>query len=262
MTTTAYSDAIFLPGREVENSWGAWPLPPAGPAVCVGNGPSLAPADLTEVQLLNLTSFGCNWIHRIYDKTVWRPTYWVATDIPDNRWVAWHVAQGYECFLTSNRIDKVEQYRPPWRFKGAENVHYLPTCEHHWKRYDNPDRPKRLHLPRVCMYGSSGLAAIQLAILFGHNPILLLGHDGGLVPRPRPVHEKPAADPNHFDAEYNTEQDITAGLAERWTRTWGDAHRLVAEAADELGVKIYNATRGGTLETYERIDFDRIQEVL
>ena len=33
---------------------------------------------------------------------------------------------------------------------------------------------------------------------------------------------------------------------------------LAKRFADEHGVKIYNATRGGKLETFERIDFDAV----
>ena len=260
LSMATYADSLF---RSIKVApMAEWRPGGLGPVVCVGNGPSLTPEDLTEVQLLNLPSFGCNYINRIYDKTVWRPTYWVATELLDSRWGAWHAAQGYECYMNANRLEKVEAFRSPVRFKGNENVHYLAVCPHQYRRWDSPDKPKRLHLPDVCLYGSSGHASIQLAILFGYNPVVLLGHDCRLLPRPRPVHEDPRADPNHFDAGYDTEYDLTAGLAERWVRTWHDMHNLIAKEAEDLGVKILNATRGGELESYDRIDFDRIQEVL
>jgi hypothetical protein len=159
-------------------------------------------------------------------------------------------------------MDKIEKFRSPIRFMGSENVHYMATCPHQWKRWDNPDKPKHLHLPEICLYGSSGHASIQLAMVFGYNPVILLGHDCTLTPRPRPVCEAPRDDPNHFDSGYDTEYDLTPGLAERWVRTWMDMHTLIAEAAEDLGIKIYNATRGGALEQYERIDFDKIVSVL
>lgn len=258
---TTYSEALFEQ-PDITPFWGTWPLSPRGPAVCVGNGPSLRAKDLDEIQLLNLDSFATNYIQLMYGKTVWRPTNWVACEILDTRWIAWHVNQGYECYITTHRMDKVELYRPPWRSMGLENLHYLPMCPHFRKKLSNSDRPKRLHLPRVCLYGSSGTVSVQLAMLFGYNPIVLLGHDCNLSERRKEHGSDVHVDPNHFDPEYDVQVDWTDGIAKVRTETWHDAHRLNAEAAEDLGIKIYNATRGGDLEAYERIDFDRIQEVL
>lgn len=236
----------FVPGDPLPDfDWG--PTLQSGPCWVIGNGPSLRSDDLTNIRE---TSWATNHIHLMYDRTSWRPDYWVATELMDNRIGAWHTRQSYECFLTANRADKIEKFRPALH---RENVHYLPMCGHLWKRHDNPDRPTGLHLPEICLYGSSGSTAIQLAILYGHNPIFLLGFDARILPA-----AKDAPDPNHFSPVYGgtSEQEITPGLADRWTRTWHDAHRQVAEAARELGVRIINCSRYTSLDCYETGEFE------
>lgn len=241
----------FVPGDpQVEPvAWG--PALNQGPCFVVGNGPSLRADDLTEIMCAGYPSWATNYIHLLYDQTSWRPDYWVATEILDTRWAAWHTFQGYDCYLTANRMDKLEKFRHALRTMGNENVHYLPVCDHHWRRHDSPDRPKKLHLPGICLYGSSGSTAIQLAILFGYSPVILTGFDASLQ-----ALEKDAPDLNHFDLSYGStaEQAITPGLAQRWTLTWHDSHRQIAEAARELGVRIVNASRETALECYERDD--------
>ena len=38
------------------------------------------------------------------------------------------------------------------------------------------------------------------------------------------------------------------------------AYRAAEEMSYKRGIRIYNATRGGKLETFERVDFDEIFE--
>lgn len=47
-------------------------------AVIVGNGPSLCPEDLDRT--IAFPSFACNHIGLIFEKTTWRPTYYVLAD--------------------------------------------------------------------------------------------------------------------------------------------------------------------------------------
>ena len=56
---------------------------------------------------------------------------------------------------------------------------------------------------------------------------------------------------NHFHPEYvETLYTVDIGL-----QTAG--YQAAREYADNNGLKIYNATRGGKLEVFERVDFDR-----
>lgn len=44
----------------------------------IGNGPSLNAKDLDK--LVNEDTFGVNEIHRLFSKTLWRPTYYIIID--------------------------------------------------------------------------------------------------------------------------------------------------------------------------------------
>ncbi len=44
----------------------------------IGNGPSLTPEDLDKLK--NEYSFASNHIYKIFDRTNWRPTYYVSVD--------------------------------------------------------------------------------------------------------------------------------------------------------------------------------------
>ena len=65
-------------------------------------------------------------------------------------------------------------------------------------------------------------------------------------------------DPNakdYFSAQYNQDKDeLDIPEVDKSTLTFLAAKRN----ADENGFKIYNATRGGKLEVFERVDFDTL----
>lgn len=216
----------------------------------IGNGPSLVPDDLSKI--VGEISFASNYINLLYDRTVWRPTFWVTVETPNFFETMMHLDQGYRCYLTTNRADKVEKHRPPFRLR--ENVSYLPACEHIWQfKWPGKHPPDRIRFGEdghpICLYGGSGIAAIQLAILGGFNPIVLLGHDGQYLP------PDANGDRSHFDPRYLNEHDMP-DEAEMRTATMVDAHAKMAVAAVDRGINIVNATRGGILECYLRAELE------
>ena len=54
--------------------------------------------------------------------------------------------------------------------------------------------------------------------------------------------------------------DVLANtLADSLNKNMVAAHKLTKRACDKCGVKVFNATVGGSLEVYNRIDFSKIQ---
>ena len=221
-------------------------------AFIVGNGPSLVPEDLDRI--VGEIAFASNYINLLYDRTVWRPRFWVTVETPNFFETMMHLDQGYRCFLTTNRADKVERHRSPFRL--VENLSYLPACEHIWQfKWPGKHPPATIEFgdrPHpICMYGGSGIASIQLAIMGGFSPIVLLGHDGLYLPPDE------SGDRSHFDRSYLNEHDL-ADEAEMRTATMLDAHEKMSAAAKVRGVEIINATRGGILESYPRVVLEEI----
>lgn len=208
-------------------------------AFVVGNGPSLARTHLHR--LIGDVSYGMQRIHLIYPHTEWRPTYWVCTDRdPDNdgRWMQdalWHITQYYPCYFRSHWIGDL-----PHR----DNVRFLHMCAHYDDGLGGAQTPTAWHLPEICRYGGSMATALQLALLAGYEPVYLVGADLGLTPN---------AATNHFHPDYG--RRLPADEVERDNIMLANMHRLAHEAYKAAGVPIFNATLGGLLEEYPRVDF-------
>jgi len=85
---------------------------------------------------------------------------------------------------------------------------------------------------------------LQLAVYMGFKEIYLLGADCSYAKQgPHHFIETGVVDPN----------SLIAG--ERMIR----AYKVVKNYVDKNGIKIYNATRGGYLELFERVSMDDIK---
>jgi len=190
-------------------------------AFVIGNGPSLkdTPLDLLRGEV----TYACGRINLIYPYTQWRPTYYVLAE---------RLEQIDE---TATRHDlrqiigqnETFSYIQSGVVGLAPSLHYLhafTTCLCALKR--NP--PKTWHLPELCSFGSSLHVALQLASLHRYDPIYLVGCD---------------LDGEHFAENY--------GPSAIQTDRWRQAHEIARKSSQS---RIYNATIGGSLEVYERVD--------
>lgn len=194
-------------------------------AVVVGNGESLKQTPLEKIKH---PAFAVNRIHKLYPLISWRPTYYVRTEPPGG--VEFPEEFRDECRL---HVSLGEQCTFPkiWRewLSDHSNVTYRNTCRHFSRNYV----PSGWHLPMLCDYGTVITAAIQEAVIRGFSEVALVGCD---------------LEGAHFSDDY--------GKSAIQTELWRKAHEL---AKRESPVPIYNATVGGSLEIYPRID---IRELL
>lgn len=209
-------------------------------AFVIGNGPSLARTPLELLQQHNEISFAVNRIHLHYPHTPWRPTHYVRGEEASlksaakyHEEVRLHIEMGCEVWANL------------WFTKNTDmgdRVHTIKSCWHYMKHFDSPEAPHLWHLPMLCSFGSSVNVAIQIAAQQGYKPIYLLGCDLGYQD----------GKPSHFSPDY--EKDIQEDLR---PAKYANLDTLAAHmvAARSSPVKIYNATLGGCLEVYERVDF-------
>jgi hypothetical protein len=61
-------------------------------------------------------------------------------------------------------------------------------------------------------------------------------------------------DPNHFSNSYQPMGTRNADINEKFR----NIHRVIRRASEEYDFEAYNATIGGYLEVYERVDIDEI----
>lgn len=210
----------------------------------IGTGPSLRTEDLDILHKNKEICIACNKIYRVYDKTLWRADYYGFLDgrviedcINDISDIPGKV------FLGDSYHYDINDY-----YKNMTYFHYI---EESW--YPNYPRFSEDFSRGFYAGGSTTYSfGIQLAAYLGAKEIYLLGMDhcvNGKITNPE----------NHFikeyyrdneEAKYKTAvfRDDVITKAYEWAEIYSRKH----------GFRIYNATRGGKLEVFERVDFDSL----
>lgn len=204
----------------------------------IGNGPSLRAEDLDRLEEQGMVTFGVNRIAQIFDQTKWRPTYFAMSDpAPFRDPVASHpdrIAKEYsfcsdisQAFWQNNTSDKIIRYHQ------THNI--CRRIEHSFSQ----------DISRVIRFGATvSYECMQIAAYMGFSRIYLLGVDGfaasGASKRHGHFYQEQGVMSQHYDTMMHT------------------AYRTARKYADTHGIKIYNATRGGYVEEFERVDFDKL----
>ena len=218
----------------------------------IGNGPSLTLEDLEAIR--GEISFCCNGIYRIFDRTNWRPTYYFFTDNVFESQIPMIKESFQGTFFSNNLFSGVK--------KADSQIVYANTIT----RDDY-----YVHGNMIDYYVSSRATVmsfmIEMAMFMGFREIYLLGVDcsNGFVGKDA-----------HFMSGYMSkdmeviEQRRTRNVVKNGKRlSFSElgqyridrsmiAYEKLREYADHQGVKIYNATRGGYLEAFQRVDLDSI----
>lgn len=213
-------------------------------AFIIGNGISLTSEDLDLIK--GLPSFACNRINLIYDRTKWRPTYYVHPEVvrPNLEYIRENVENNIKCFIGEYYKEGIH---PDGGIKDRENIVWLNDCHHHKMNYANMDLPDEWHLPQPCSFGGSVNLCMQIAVLSGYDDLILLGCD---------LQYKDHK-PSHFDKRYETGGEQTAFIAAR-NAFWGHICAMNYIRRKRLDVNVRNATRGGLLEIWPRVNLEDI----
>ncbi len=218
----------------------------------IGNGPSLRAADLD--MLKTEYTFAANWIFKIFDQTNWRPTYYLCVDekvllAAQNEFFNYNLGHMFlrygvcNLIAPTNKITKI--YIEDIQFDPFKNKAYDTT------KYISEDVSDHL-----CDGITVTFEAIQLAIFMGFKEIYLIGvdHNYSHVTDLSGNIQVDTTVKNHFGCEkFNPKTDYPANL-----NTSQYSYTIAKEYCDTHGIKIYNATRGGKLEVFKRVDFDKL----
>jgi hypothetical protein len=212
----------------------------------IGNGPSLTAEDLNKLK--KEITFAFNRIYYIFDQTDWRPTYYCSED---NKTI-------FKSKEEINRLNIDNKFFPvnfPWDYK----IHFKNANYYLFKFGDRNIEPKFSDDIVKGIYWGNTVAytAIQIAVYMGIKEIYLIGIDHNFSKmvndKGEIVIDETAKD--YFSEKYNTDkEDLYIPNVEVSTRAFTAAKKY----ADQHNIKIYNATRGGKLEVFERVDFDKI----
>lgn len=219
----------------------------------IGNGPSLSVNDLNELHRKGIITFATNRVFKLFDKTEWRPTYYVSEDI----------------LLMKDAQDIIRDMPVKARFipvnlKWYEGVD-IPNADYFYMEYKNSmedtfglsvDIPHSLR----CR-GTVTITCLQLAVYMGFSEIYLIGVDHNFAK----MFDKygnvviDTSIKNHFSDDYDkgiVDQGFQVDAA---TEAYIDVRRLSSKMET---FKVFNATRGGKLEVYERVDLDSLLNIL
>ena len=213
----------------------------------IGNGPSLTAEDLTRIHENGDISFAFNRIFNIFPQTAWRPTYYISQDekmLPG-------------CINEVNAIEALKKFVPielDWYY----DIHLDGITPFHIVTEEtddidfSEDISKYLANSKTVVY-----TAMQFAVYMGIKEIYLIGVDHHFHISQNDKGEI-IVDPNakdYFSDAYNQDKaNLYIPNTDKSTLTFMAARRF----ADAHNIHIYNATRGGKLEVFERRDFDTL----
>jgi hypothetical protein len=217
-------------------------------AFVIGNGPSLNQMDLRL--LADEVTIGSNGIFLAFDRMQCVPTYYTIED----RLVA------EDRFKEADAIEGTQRIYPHDLEKtlGVGKALYVPFRRSYF------GFPKFGHdLGRVAYWGGTvTVFNLQVAFHLGCDPVYLVGCDHNYVVK-TDVQRQGARftsmsdDPNHFDPSY-------FGKGYRWHDPNVDrmelAYRVCRREFESAGRAIFNATAGGRLEVFPRVDYEELFE--
>ena len=208
----------------------------------VGTAPSLVLKDLELIK--QYTSFSMNSIIKLFDKTEWRPDYYVISDGHAYRLLKEEIRNAELNVAFSAHTPSIFRYKHIERIKGF--VQYKEN-----NRNDICYFANRKIIPRFSINPQKGFYSccttvyiiFQLALYMGFDTIYLLGIDC----------DYSSKELNCKDAEYNDgKQSLTRGKNMLW------AFSQIKKECEKRGVRVINCSRGGRLDVFER---ERVEDI-
>lgn len=203
----------------------------------IATGPSMKMSDLKKLN--KEVTFGMNSLCRAFDETGWETTYFAIQDksVYKKMYEDLGKLTTTKLFVSDDNSDvsqiKCELFRYPLNIYNHKTV----SKKFIYKYSDS-----------ICDEISAGFSItysiIQIATYMGFKEIYLLGCDCNYVDDKNKRH---FIETGHYDPTYRTIGDKMI-----------EAYKVAKKNADANNVKIYNSTRGGKLEVFERIDLDSV----
>lgn len=203
----------------------------------VATGPSLRMDDLSLLKKNSAICISMNTIYYAFDKTDWKPDYYVVSDYEwlDENYIWVGNLPIKEKFFSDNS-DKF------WQDTHEKNIYryhqHYEYCFNRLPKFSN-DFSIRSYTGVTVTY-----TCLQLAVYMGFKEIYLLGVDFT-------EGETTGGKYGHF----HPEKELVATCFKHQVRS---AYVSAKQYADQHGIKIYNATRGGKLGVFPRVDFDAL----
>lgn len=212
----------------------------------IGNGPSLKLDDLEKIADEGIVSFGSNYIFKCYDKTYWRPDYYVVMDTAAVRTFLFDKDLASQIFQNSKQVFAYN-YGDLDSIEIVNLVRFNYNCSNEIGMFSS-DCAKQIYTGKTVTY-----VMLQLAVYMGFSEIYLLGMDHTFS-----TEIKKDGTLIHNNIEDHSKVLDCGKVAYFHIDEATKAYMSAKQYADEHGIKIYNATRGGKLEIFERVNFNKV----
>ncbi|OGN74608.1 MAG: hypothetical protein A2X25_06705 [Chloroflexi bacterium GWB2_49_20] len=206
----------------------------------IGNGPSLRDIDLGRLK--NEVTFGMNRIYLLFPELGFSTTYFVSiNDL---------VIQQCAGDIRALTIPKFLAWRSHPYIQPTPDMSFLYTT------YTGPKFSRNVG-GRVWEGATVTYVALQLAFHMGFEEVILIGVDHNFVSSGAPNQTITSAgdDPNHFAPNY-------FGKGFKWQlpdlHTSEIAYRMARSAYEQAGRRVLDATRGGKLTVFPKVDYDSL----
>ena len=218
----------------------------------IGNGPSLRIEDLEKIG--NEDSFAVNSIYKIFDKTSWRPRYYVSQDREVVERVKGDIEAVLEsceqAFLNSSALDNFD------KSKLCDKLHFFFLNTRDRDDLSNGENPLFSEDVTEQIYEGSTVtyACIQFAVYMGYSEIYILGvdHSYNITKKADGTIVEDKSVKNYMPGMEVKLENVP--MLDKATL----AYRVARCVCEEKGIVIKNATRGGKLEEFERVNFDSL----
>jgi hypothetical protein len=206
----------------------------------IGNGPSLKHTDLTKLK--SEYTFGMNRIYLLFPDLGFTTTYYLSVNSL--------VIEQCAADIQTLPIPKFLSWRSHDLVQPSDDTIFLYTT------YTGPKFARDAR-GRIWEGATVTYVALQLAYFMGFDQVVLIGVDHNFTTKGQPNTTiiSQGDDPDHFDAAY-------FGKGFRWQlpdlETSESAYRLAHSAYEQAGRQVLDATVGGKLTVFPKVDYDTL----
>lgn len=218
----------------------------------IGNGPSLQAEDLTRLHENGEITFAFNRIYTIFDSTPWRPTFYISQDekmLGGCQKIVDKLALPVKFIpIQLHWYHDIRIHKAAWFYLKA------PAMEGDKPLDFSDDISSVIFNSGTCMY-----TAAQIAAYMGFTEIYFIGVDHHFHISQNNNGEIIVDDSakDYFSDKYNEDKaNLYIPNTEKSTLTYV----ALKEQCDKRSINVFNATRGGKLEIFPRVDFDTLFE--
>jgi len=224
----------------------------------IGNGPSVNTQDITR--LSSEVKITVSFFFNHPDTKIVNPDYWILAD--PNFWLKPEIFFSPLLKLTKDKAISSKLFVPTGGFPFFSSINFGSLIDLHFYHYDwAKDIQNRIDLSSgVPPFGQNVIiVALMLAYYLGCNPIYFIGCDHDFMKVTREQYENIKVE--HFYANHSQNKCSEHLTWDQWQASMARMNYEYAQLkqyASHWGFDVYNATQGGYLDTFPRVQYESL----